>query len=69
MRRNIFCGLILMILFGGVSGCGKEDPEPQQEDPFKQRMDGVKDSSKDRGFMFPKGQKPGSNPKDKQDSK
>jgi hypothetical protein len=30
MRGCVFCGLFLMILFGGVLGCGKGDPPPQK---------------------------------------
>ena len=60
MFRTISCGLLLMILLGGISGCGKEDPEPQQGiNPMEERAKGMKDSSKDRGAMFPKGGKPG----------
>jgi hypothetical protein len=60
MRRNFFCGLLMMILFGGVLGCGKDEPEPQPGlNPMEERAKGMKDSAKDKGPMFPKGAKPG----------
>jgi hypothetical protein len=60
MRRNVLYLLLMMILFGGVLGCGKEDPAPVQGvNPLEERSKGMKDGSKDKSPMKPRGARPG----------
>ncbi len=59
MRRNIFCGLLMMMMFGGVLGCGKEDPAPVKGvNPLEERSKSMS-TSKEKSPMMPKGGKPG----------
>jgi hypothetical protein len=55
--RNVLMLLLMMILFGGALGCGKEDPEARKGvNPFEEKskqMTGGKDK------MMPPGARPG----------
>jgi hypothetical protein len=48
--------LVMMILCGGVLGCGKDDPEKREGSPFERSVDKDK---KERNPFMPKGVKPG----------